>query len=276
MDYPEWAPKALVDYHRRLASQQDGDDIGELIAKAKIELGEKLTLQDEEHLRSQLNEMVTRLYGLPRSQKLQLLDNLIVNPAMEGAWKSLFKRFADDEKDSLIFFQACESGILGWDADHKLMKSEKKQLFQDIDDTALRLMKLLAQTHVFEHFNVSTLIERERTKKFAKELGVAEGVFKDLNARDEYFMSWLIDVSPSIYAVLEYIIQTARSERDQQPLIKKPHSSTAGLQYFIKTLSLHLVTRYKQPLHEVVAITAGSVFQIEALEADYVRKIVAG
>jgi hypothetical protein len=83
----------------------------------------------------------------------------------------------------------------------------------------------------------------------------------------------LSDVIPSFYKILSYVAVKAEIFSEIEPVVKKPNSENASVNYFIRYLSAHMMSQFKQPLHDAVATTASVVFDKE-INSDNVRRIV--
>ena len=77
-------------------------------------------------------------FGLPDDEKIEFLEKLVTDPRMKAVWEALARRVTE-EKEYLRYVHACEYGIVGWRATHKLTATEHKKYYQEIYDCAAKL-----------------------------------------------------------------------------------------------------------------------------------------
>jgi hypothetical protein len=171
---------------------------------------------------------------------------------MKGVWKALDRRI-DIDFEFLQFFNACEKGITGWRGNIKQTASERKAFYQEIRETATKLLSLVNKSDKFDSYYIEGL-----------------GAPNDVH----YAPSSLSEIAPSIDNVLIDISEKATQYGEEESLVKKPNSPNAEIHYFIRWLSRYCQRRYNQPLHEVVAITTSVIFNKQNIDTDYVRKLV--
>ena len=267
MKYPEWAPPSLVERHKNRMDSNSPDrkfktrDPDAIVADA-AQKHEGMTEDNIENYRRQLYRFSL---GLPDEESTALLGKLITDTRMKDVWKALGKRI---EKDIELyqFFSACEGGITGWRGDPKQTAAERKAFYQEIRDTALKLIYLMNKAGQFDLYSINELVE-DRSIEWL--MGV-------LDAPNElsYARFSVSDIIPRIHEVLIDISEKATQYGEEESSVKKPNSENADIHYFVRMLSEYLKKRYGQPLHEVVAVTTEVVFDRQNIDSDYVRKLV--
>lgn len=300
MNYPEWAPKTVVELHKRRtegdqSARQFKRDPETVIADIRQKYGRDITEanfkvfggklyrrvpvgslpDDAECLRRKFYRR-SPVGSLPEDERTVLLEKLITDLNMESVWITLAKR-ATHEHDSLRFVTACVRGITGWRGDQKQTAGERRAFYQEIHDTAGKLQSLMDEASAFDSYSINALVLDEACEWLAKVLAVFYGSIpagevpdaRHLDAR--YCLSGMI---PSIDDVLNDIAEQAKQYRDGSSPVKKPNSQNAKIHYFVRLLSDYCRQTYSQPLHEVVAITTSVIFDLPNCDDDYVRKIV--
>lgn len=201
---------------------------------------------------------------LPHEEGTTLLGKLITDLTMKDAWKTLAKR--SNEGDLYQFFTECEGGITGWRDDLKLTPAERKAFYQEIRDTSLKLKSLISKSGHFDIYFIHQIIDDKNIKWLME---VLDTKYELSSAR--YAVS---EIVPRIHEVLFDISEKATQYGDVESLVKKPNSENADIHYFVRILSDYLKSRYRQPLHDVVAATTMVVFDRQSIDSDYVRKLV--
>ncbi len=245
MAYPVWAPQTLVELH--------------LLAQTPP---------------SRVKELKYRLWmKLPRSEGTELLGKLINDQRMKSAWTAIEKRVKDND-DHLLFWRACQDGVHKWRSDLKLTKIQRKEFFIKIQKLASDLSDMMHQTNEFKGYRYEPLVKPSEIARFLKLLEGPEFKTEELGKRVHRIRLLLPLISPNVHAVLGDIGGKAGQFAQQRPLVLKPNSESAGLHYFVRLLSEYLRGKYGQPLHEVVAITAGVVFDKEDVDVGYIRSLL--
>jgi hypothetical protein len=276
MKYPEWAPKTLIEQHKR---RTEGDQSARKFKTsdpetiiADIKQKHDLTEVNAEDIRRKLYRQ-SMLGGLPDKERTALLEKLITDLNMKSVWIAIAKR-ATHERDPWQFFTACEQGITGWRGDQKQTAAERRAFYQEIHDTAGKLQSLMHEASAFDFYSINKLVDDQTVEWLIETLGAS---FSDSIPADQevsYARFCLSDVIPSSFDVLNDIGQKAKQYRDESSTVKKPNSQNAKVHYFVRLLSDYCQRAYAQPLHEVVAITTSVIFDLPNCDDDYVRKIV--
>jgi hypothetical protein len=278
MEYPEWAPKTLVEQHKR---RTEGDqsarkfktsDPETIIADINQRHGRDLTEANTENIRRKLYRK-SMIGHLPDAESTALLEKLITNLTMKGVWIALAKR-SKHERDPWQFFAACEHGIAGWRGDQKQTAAERRAFYQEIHDTAGKLLSLMHQASAFDFYSITKLVEDQTVEWLIEALGASLSDSSPAGQEISYARFCLSDVIPSSFEVLNDIGEKAKQYRDKSPIVKKPNSQNAMIHYFVRQLSSFCQSEYGQPLHEVVATTTAVIFDLPDCDDDYVRKIV--
>lgn len=279
MNYPDWAPKSLVELYKRksdpdsIAKAYKGGDpesiIADILQKSEVPISE----ENVENLRRQIYRSMI-IGGLPDNEEIVLLEKLITDKNMKSVWASLSKRFKDEQKDPHDFFMVCQRGITGWRGDQKQTPAERKVFYQEIYDSASKLQSLMNTASEFDHYSIGRIINSKSIEWIIENLGISDTSYKGRDSKDSYTYFCMSEIIPSIHEVLNDIGEKAAKARDANIPVKKPNSENAGVHYFIRLLSVYCQGTYGQPLHEVVAITTSVIFDLPNCDDDYVRKIV--
>lgn len=278
MEYPEWAPKTLVEQHKQ---RTEGDqsarkfktsDPETIIADIKQRHGHDITEPNVENIRRRLYRQ-SMLGGLPDKERTALLEKLITDLNMKSVWIALAKR-AIHERDPWQFFTACEHGITGWRGDQKQTTAERRAFYQEIHDTASKLQSLMHEASAFDHYSINNLVEDQAVEWLMETLGASFSDAIPAGQEISYVRFCLSDVIPLSIVVLQDIGEKAKQYRDESSTVKKPNSQNAKIHYFVRLLSDYCQRVYNQPLHGVVAITTSVIFDLDNCDDDYVRKIV--
>lgn len=274
MKYPEWAPPILVEKHKSLVDSKlperkskvpdPGSRIIDLaIMRNDVEMKHRSISEESTENYRQLFYRMS--FGLPDKESTALLERLITDIRMEGVWKALAKRI-DIDFEFYQFFNACEKGITGWRGNIKQTASERKAFYQEIRDTATKLFSLINKSDQFDFYSIDNLVDKKKIKWLLEVLDAPIDV--------SYAQFSLAEITPSIDKVLIDISEKATQYGEKESPVKKPNSPNAEIHYFIRSLSHYFSEKYRKPLHEVVAITAGVIFDKQDIEADHVKKLV--
>jgi len=279
VNYPEWAPKALVEQHKH---RTEGDqskrmfktsDPETIIADLVQRHDGDMTEENIENMRRKIYRQSSTIGGLPDKEGTALLEKLITDLNMKGVWMALAKR-STHEREPWQFFTACEHGIAGWRGDQKQTAAERRAFYQEIHDTAGKLQSLMHTASAFDFYSITKLVEDHAVESLMETLGATLSDHIPTGEEVSYARFCLSDVIPSSFAVLNDIGEKAKQYRDEPSTVKKPNSQNAKIHYFIRRLSDYCQRVYTQPLHEVVAVTTSVIFDLPNCDDDYVRKIV--
>jgi len=276
MKYPEWAPSILVERHKSRLDSKSPErkfktrDPDAIVAEA-AQKHEGMNEESIENYRRYLYR--TSLGFLPDEEGTALLGKLISDPRMRDAWKALAKRI-DKDIEYFNYFNVCEGGISLWRGDLKQTAAERKAFYQEIHDTAGKLIYLMYKSDKFDFYSINALIDKETVKGLLETLHADSDYFEDEDENLDYAHFCLSDVTPRIQEVLTDIANKAMQYSKEEPAVRKPNSENADIHYFVRMLSGYLKNRYGQPLHEVVAATTEVVFDRQNIDSDYVRKLV--
>lgn len=278
MNYPEWAPKTLVEQHKR---RTEGDQAARKFKTSDPEtiIADLVQTHDGDMTEENIEDIRRKLYrqsmfgGLPDNERTALLEKLITDLNMKGVWIALAKR-STHERDPWQFFAACEDGIVGWRGDQKQTATERRAFYQEIHDTAAKLQWLMHTASAFDYYSITALVEDQTVERLIETLGATFSDHIPSDKEVSYARFCLSDAIPSSFEVLQDIRERANRYRDAPSTVKKPNSQNAKIHYFIRQLSNHCQRVYTQPLHEVVAVTTSVIFDLPNCDEDYVRKIV--
>jgi len=277
MNYPDWAPKSLVELHRYIADPNNsayrGNDPESIVAGFLQKSETPISEGNVEDLRRQLYRTMI-FSGLPAEEEIALLEKLITNHSMKPVWASLSKRFKDEQKDPRLFFFYCKRGITDWRGDQKQTPAERRAFYQELYDTVAKLSSLMHKASGFDHYSVDDLVKNDSIEWLVDTLEIPQLYSPETEKDISYIRFCLSEIIPSVDDLLGDIGKKAITLRDESALVKKPNSQNAGAHYFIRALSGHCQKSYGQPLHEVVAITTSVIFDLPNCDEDYVRKIV--
>lgn len=255
-----FVPKSMVSDPKSIASDPESM-ISDAVLKQK-----GMTKEGIKNLRLRIDRLGDEMScGLPEKESTALLKQLLTDFRMKDVWKALAKRI-DEDYEFFLFFKACEAGIIGWRHNLKQNASERKAFYQEIRDTSAKLFSLLNKADQFDLYAIDSLYNDKKIEWLMDSLYVSPHAIP--NAR-----SHLAEVMPSIYQVLIDISEEAEQYGKEESPVKKARSPNAKIHYFTRLLSGYCQRCYKQPLHEVVAITASVIFQ-QNIDTDYVRKLV--
>lgn len=269
MNYPEWAPKILVERHKKRTDSNAPErkfkthDPETIIADVIQNHGDSLTKESLEDFRRSFYRK--SLFGLPDKESTELLELLITDLRMKDVWNSLARRIVNDV-GYFQFFNACEGGITGWRGSLKQTSSERREFYQKIFDAAARLQSLMIKADEFDYYSITKLVDDEQVEWLLEVLGAPNDV--------SYARFVLSDIVPNYFFVLKDIAEKARKYGEEESSVKKPNSRNAEIHYFIRALSGYCQRGYNQPLHETVAITTSVIFDLPNIDSDYVRKLV--
>lgn len=278
MNYPEWAPKTLVEQHkRRTVGNQAGTkyktiDPDTIAATITRKFGHIQTgLNAEDVSRNYYRKWMRR--RLPDQQRTELLEKLITDLTMKRVWTAIAKR-STDESDPWQFFIACERGIGGWRGDQKQTKKKRNAFHQKIHDTARELETLMAKASEFDSYSLAELVNGATADALIKALGSQFSGRVPAGQETDHARYWLASVLPSADDVLADIAEKAKRYRDQPLIVKQPNSRDAKIHYFVRQLSKYCKRTYAQPLHDVVALTTSVIFDLQDFDSDHVKKTV--
>jgi hypothetical protein len=263
MKTSSWAPAALLGLHsRRQENRKSAKWIGqrnpvEDVKKMEERIGRALEPESKEAILRKLNRFSITL---PDDEFDELLLKFISRDEMRLVWEPLSRRFKEDS-DYIRFFFACQRAILGWRGAAKITPNERREYFEDIFQTAKKLIRLLNGAGEFDHYHVLDLVDKDKLHALYEEECAADAVHQ------------LEEMLPDVLLVLMDIGDRAKRHIEQEAMIKKPGSKNAEIHYFIRSLSDYFQRNYNVRLHEVVAITAGVIFE-EYITADHVRKLI--
>lgn len=269
MNYPEWAPQILVEQHKKRTDSDSPErkfkthDPETIIADVLQKQGGNISEENIENIRRTLYR--NSLGGLPDKESTALLELLISDLRMKDVWKALAKR-VKQRQEFFDFFRACEGGITGWRSDLKQTPSERRAFYQEIWDAAATLQSLMSKSSEFDYYSINKLVDDQQVEWLLDALDAPNDV--------SYARFSLSEITPRIFEVLNDIAAKATQYAEEESSVKKPNSPNAEIHYFTRLLSDYCQRRYKQPLHEVVAITTSVVFDQLNIDTDYVRKIV--
>ena len=276
MNYPEWAPKLLIDWHKKIISSDEGSggrDPESIVAKMVKNHELKISDENIENVRRQLYRSM--LPGImPKDDEISMLEKLITDKNMKSVWSSLSKRYKDEDQEQRNFYFACQRGITGWRGDQKQTGVEKREFYQEIYDTVANLQSLMQKASAFDNLSICELIQDESIEWVRETLEMPDIYSAGKKMEVNYVRFCLSEVLPSVDDCMAEIARIAKKNRDDPVLIKKPNSQNAGAHYFINILSHYCSSVYGQPLHQVVAITTSVIFFLENCDEAYVRKIV--
>lgn len=277
MNYPVWVPKSLVDLHKELINHERGfagHDQESIISDIVEKHGSSISDENLENIRRQLYRNI--LMGIPKNEKLSLLEKIISDQNMKSVWVALSKRYKDEFTDPRRFFHACQMAIAGWRGDLKQTPSERKAFYQEIYDTTAKLANLMSMAGEFDHYSVGRLIKDDSIEWLKEVLEIPNFYSSDKEMEISYVRFSLSEIIPSFDVVMNDIAEKAKNARDEITSIKKPNSKNAEHHYFIRSLCDYCQMVYGQPLNQVVAITTSVVFDLQNCDEAYVRKIVKG
>lgn len=276
MNYPEWAPKSLIELHKKLINPQRGfagHNPESIIADMLEKHGSIMSDENVEDVRRQLYRGML-LGGLPEGEEISLLEKLITDQNMKSVWVALSKRYKDKSNEPRQFFYICQKGITGWRGDTKQTPAEKKEFYQKIYDTVAELWSLMSKASAFDDYSVCNLIEDDSIEWLRDTLEMPDIYSQGNDMEISYVKSCISEIVPPMHKIIEGIAEISKKHLEESVVVKKPNSKNAGIHYFIRMLSRYCKMAYGQPLHEVVAVTTSVVFDLQNCDEDYVRKIV--
>lgn len=272
MNYPEWAPRNLVELHRAkmeykpLDSGFDPNDPESLIESIVRDQEGRLSLENVENLRQRLYR--NSFVGLPAEESAEMLGRLITNKSMEPVWRAVEKH-ANDGLGQVKFFNACENAISGWRGETRRTKAERNKHLQRVQKMSSELSGLLHDCPEFDRFSITNMIANTQL----------EGILNALDADDDdvrYLHMVLGDTIPSIHKVLSEISERAKKAETEALMVMTPGSERAPAQFFIRYLHNYCMDQFSKPLHSIVAVTASTVFEDDAIDSRYVVGITKG
>ncbi|MDR4517185.1 MAG: hypothetical protein MRK00_07345 [Nitrosomonas sp.] len=253
MKYPEWAPKVLIEQHKN-----------KLYREAPI-VYDSANITDVEGLEFYNKYLFLTISKGSDQESAALLGKLITDLRMKKVWGALTKR-TDDDLYFCLFFSVCEDGIEGWKNDLKHTSADRKIFYNEIHETSQKLINLMKKSGRFDYYSLTNFVDNSDLEK----------LLKLLDSPYDTFIADLVvsEIMPQISDILNDISEKARQYGEEELSVKKPNSENAGIHYFVRKLSQYLRYVYKQPLHDVVAMTTEVVFDRPNVDSDYVRKLV--
>jgi hypothetical protein len=212
-------------------------------------------------------------FGLPPEMGKELLGTLITDLRMAPVWASLRKKI-NEEAEFLDFWDQCQRSILGWSTAPKRTAKEREDHFRKIGHLALELSLSMNETEEFQHFSTAELISSESLDSLRNVLSLDIRRPGGEDNNDELTRFALAEGMPSIHQMLDHIAAKALQCSMEPPIVRKPNSENASVHYFVRTLSRYLRKEYQTPMYEVVAATAGVIFDLPDIDLDYVSKLV--
>lgn len=280
MNFPDWAPPILVWAYNRYPQPHEypvgeypirlSDDahIAQLLEEdVKFK---QMSKQGQENYRTSLNRSK---FSLPKEMGKELLGKLITDLNMAPAWASLASRVKDDAQ-LLYFWHQCEKGILGWRGAQKLSPNQRRDFYLKIHRQAFELSQLINEADEFNNYSCAELLSTDSLNALRNVLNLEirrSGGEDNVNELTRFFLA---EGTPSIHHLLNDIAAKALQFSQERPLVRKPKSENAALHHFVRELSRYLKEEYGTPLHEVVAATAGVIFDQPGIDLDYVSKLV--
>lgn len=270
MNIPDWAPPILVHLYNNYSYLMGNRAIAFESEQHITELLKEDEKFNPENHRLRFHETE---FGIPEEEGKKLLHKLLTNLSMKAVWASIDSR-AKNKSEFREFWLACVAAISGWRNDRKKTPRQERDLFLKIRQHASELFKMMNETAEFQGYSNIDLIDSDSLEPLLQSL---HDQVKDIEGQEniEYLTRYILaDGGPSIYQELEDIAAKALRYAEEPPIVLKPNSHKASIHYFVRTLSRYLRAKYDQPLHEVVAGTAGVVFDDPDINSDYVRKLV--
>lgn len=280
MNYPDWAPRDLIALHRQKLdyapskSAFNPNDPESIINSIVSEHENRLSVEGTERLRQRLYR--NNFVGLPAEESTVMLGRLICSESMKSVWRSV-ERHADGERGAMEFFSACQNAIAGWRGEAKRTKSERNELLRRVQELASELSLILHDCPDFDYFSIANMIDDAHLRVIADGIASHEvdvPGYKLCITPDEsdflYFRASVNEAVPSVHKVLEEVAARAKKIAAQDVMVKKPGSAKAEVHYFVRFLSDYCRTAYSKPLHDVVAVTAATVFQDPSIDSAYV------
>lgn len=185
--------------------------------------------------------------------------------------------------DSLVIYFASVHVLAEWSTVPARTPRQHRKLFGEIDETARRLMKLLATTeehyyrgggHGLQNAAVCDLFtEQERQEVLDAVQAWNESHPVDVWENGMPSIKPAAECFPSMEDLLERIASAAKRLQDAGPLHSQPNKKGAMNGYFIRRMDRLLRQRYDNCPDEVLAAIATVILGV-AIDADLVRKTV--
>lgn len=275
--FPDWAPPALVALHKKLverAASSRGTERNKLVERLRA--GVPLVNSHATNIQA----VGSPQFFLPADEELSLLETVLTDEQMRPVWKAIGKRVSSKSAYHQ-FFSDIESSKAGWRGELKLTASQRRKHFAHINHLAMKLSEAVLASPEFFFVRPHDLVTAEDTKRYLTDiLGIdLQANYPDAYIKTEddfvdYARFYLIELFPDTHEVLSHISAKATEFLNRRPIAAKPGSKNANIHFFIRMFSRCLRYRFGQPLHEVVAITASTVFKVEPIGVDLVRKLV--
>lgn len=269
MPYPDWAPQRLVDFHlARLEFKMESSNEDDLRFRSML----PDAMEQEE--RQEVDKNIDSSPAISPRDSSTLLEVLLTDLRMKNAWKSIARRI-EDENEFLHFWFACRDAIWSWQAHQKLSRTERKKFFARIHSLVVELGQMMSETNEYRVVPITQLIDLNKIEAMIEDLSIPPPMPEEnATSNSKIVRHCVADVFPHFKEILNHIALSAARYSEEEPLVKKPKSEPAPIQYFIRYLSKYVQWRYGQPLHEVVAATAGVVFHKEDIDSNYVRSLL--
>lgn len=274
MQYPNWAPDVLVNFHKLCAEKPESihnpdEQIEHLKKKPECS---HFTDEDWASVRRYLD----RALPLSDQESKELLGRLLTDQRMKDVWKTLAKRQKSNEY-CYNFWDACVTAIRGWRNSQKLTTKERQTFLAELGEHARDLRRMFFASDQFYFYQTGDLIDDKETDWLIDTLEIKPTEKMGLDSSDElrgYVHFMLGAVVPSVVDILSDIESKTVELLNEEVLVKKPNSKKAPIHYFVRRLSEYLRKGYGQPLHDVVAATASVVFDGQSIDSDQVRKLL--
>jgi len=265
MDYPEWAPRSLVEYHKILL-EDPLPIIGSEDLVARLKADERF----KDYTEKQFNKILTEEYRtalfLPENEAADLLGKLLTDIRMTPVWASLKKRTNEDHLYHQ-FWTFCSKGIIGWRGHNNITPKIRRKNLIEIEKLSEKLVSMMDSMPEFSNFTTASTMSDKEIERFIDELGIEpDYIIDDMRLKISTYI-------PQPINILYDIQIKALNHIKDEPLVKKPNSSDAPTHYFVRTLSNYLQRTYNQPLNSVVAITTSVILDTE-IDEDRVRKLI--
>lgn len=266
--YPDWAPTELVEslktrrkYNHIMTSTAQNKAVDYMLEHSTNI--EACSEEQKQELRARYHDSFVLF---PLEEQIEILERLLTNENMEKGWKSLSKRIKNaNEYDK--FWNTCMEAITEGRRSYQRSGAQHKEHFEKIEKYASTLSKLLEETAEMIYFPITKLISDGKIDRFRTQLHIPP------EKNVQHVRSYLNGVIPDIQAILHKVAVKAEEISKVEPLVKKVNSNNAEIHYLVRSLSKYFSTQYGQPLHGVVAATAGVIFDKPEIDADYVHKL---
>ncbi len=243
MKFPNWAPKYLTEFHRSYLEN------GNLAAQGR-------------HLAG---------HGMNAKESDQILLRMLSDGRMEKVWRSLGKRFERRNPDyqHYRFVFECFMGVSHWRHSPKLTTKQRRLLANRIKKYVSDLSQSLSEigydgNPLFSHI----LADRPIDRHLAYFLDQIEHYSKNEVAQTQIPVAL-----PPMHWFLTALCADIDSLISERLLVTKPKSKNAALHFLIRRLNRYFVSKFGQPLHDLVAATSSVVLDLDDVDPDLVRKL---